>query len=423
MSKHANPAAEKLEPALLYIGRSPKDLSAVLETLLGTQILVEMAKSAGRRKAGRAKPSQILADAIISRQKNRSQVACFLSELLPSPLKLPKSLVNGKHAQHLSAEAKLGVIRLELESEDEDSWERAHKHILAWADSWHPAEPPPSEKAVQKNSRPDSKEVAQVKKLKKEIRNLGQRIAASEKENVRLQDQLGSERSRRSQLKEEINELKSERDDAIQRASKSKKKLLGSLSASEREAALILENQKLAHDLGIESQKVGLVKHERDDLRACLEDYDHFLHLEEEEVPSFRDRPLTKPEQNLANELRQSNLKEGGSFRILVIGGGEPQFRHLDKFKEYSEVLGFQGEWRMAEYVSWNKEMSRLKQNMENDFDALVILHWNRTTFTKNARSICNSKGQKPCITCHYEGFVNLRQTLQECLRQLLARP
>jgi hypothetical protein len=76
----------------------------------------------------------------------------------------------------------------------------------------------------------------------------------------------------------------------------------------------------------------------------------------------------------------------------------------------------------MAEYVSWNKEMKRLKQDMEKNYDALVILHWNRTTFTKNARAICNAKNQKPCITCHYEGFVNLRQTLQECLGQLLRR-
>ncbi|MBO45744.1 MAG: hypothetical protein CMJ96_02500 [Planctomycetes bacterium] len=420
MSKHANPAAEKLETALLYFGRSPQELAAILETLLSPQLMEDFAKSAGKRKAGRAKPSQVLADAIIAQPKARAQVASFLHDVLPAPLKLPKSLVQGKHAIHLSGTAKLGVIRLELESEEEGDWLKGQEHLLAWSDSWQPAEPASQEKVQE--STPAPKEIARAKKLEKEKRNLEQRIAASEKEIARLQDQVGSERGRRAQLKEEISELKSERDEALQRAAQSKKKLQGSQSVSKREAGLLEDVEKLSHRIGVVSQKVDILTHERDDLRACLEDYDHFLHMEEEEVPSFRDRPLTKPELELVGTVLEHNQTQGTSFRILVIGGGEPQFRHLDKFKEYAEVMGFQGEWRMAEYVSWNKEMKRLKQDMEKNYDALVILHWNRTTFTKNARAICNAKNQKPCITCHYEGFVNLRQTLQECLGQLLRR-
>jgi len=111
----------------------------------------------------------------------------------------------------------------------------------------------------------------------------------------------------------------------------------------------------------------------------------------------------------------------GRSFKVLVIGGGEPQHRHLDKLEEYAEVMGFESDWRMAEYVSWHKEMNRLGTDMNTRFDALVILHWNRTTFTRKAREICNEAGHKPCITCYYEGFTSLRETLQECLRQLIA--
>ena len=68
-----------------------------------------------------------------------------------------------------------------------------------------------------------------------------------------------------------------------------------------------------------------------------------------------------------------------------------------------------------------DREMNRLATDMNTRYDALVILHWNRTTFTRKAREICNESGQKPCVTCHYEGFTSLRRTLQETLRQLLA--
>nr|MBC8327431.1 hypothetical protein [Planctomycetota bacterium] len=80
------------------------------------------------------------------------------------------------------------------------------------------------------------------------------------------------------------------------------------------------------------------------------------------------------------------------------------------------------GRWRRAEYTPWHKEITLLSRDMERNFAALIVLHWTRTTSPRRARDICNQQGQKPCLTCHYEGFVSLRQTLQECLRQLLAR-
>ena len=75
----------------------------------------------------------------------------------------------------------------------------------------------------------------------------------------------------------------------------------------------------------------------------------------------------------------------------------------------------------MAEYQAWHRAMDGLRRDMQERYDALVILHWNRTTFTRKAREICDSGGAKPCLTCHYEGFTNLRESLQECLRELLA--
>lgn len=220
------------------------------------------------------------------------------------------------------------------------------------------------------------------------------------------------------ELKEELVEAESERRVAEQRATDWKKRLAATAEASEREQLLLRETEEARRDLHLAQQKVELLSFEREDLRAVLEDRDRFDQYREEEVPSFRNRPLLDKENQLAARL----MDAGAKFRILVVGGGEPQYRHRDKFEEYAEVMGFVGDWRMAEYVSWHKEMDKLATDMNTRYDALVILHWNRTTFTRNAREVCNKAGQKPCITCYYEGFTSLRETLQECLRQLLER-
>ncbi len=233
----------------------------------------------------------------------------------------------------------------------------------------------------------------------------------------RLEEKLAAARERNRQLDEERERLRSELREEQHRASALKQRLAAASDPAERERALTEELEALRHDHGVLLQKFELLEAERDDLRACLEDMERFQELVEEEVPSFRDRPLLDKERALAERLA---ARDGRPFRILVIGGAEPQLRHRDKFAEYAEVMGFEGEWRMAEYVSWQKGIEKLKRDMRERFDALVILHWNRTTFTKTARQICNDAGQKPCLTVHYEGFTDLRETLQEGLRQLL---
>ena len=244
-------------------------------------------------------------------------------------------------------------------------------------------------------------------------------LGRAKQEITRLQEEVGTAHRRHQHAKENLDEAKSQAREEHQRAVDFKRKLSKSSSPAKREATLRAELEAVSKQLSLTSQKFEMIEIEREDLRAYLQDHDRFNTFVEEEVPSFRNRPLTAEEVELGELISKA---KSATPRILVVGGGEPQFRHLDKFKEYAEVLGFSGSWRMAEYESWHKEMTQLSKDMESNFDALVILHWNRTTFTRKAREICNIKGQKPCITCHYEGFVSLRQTLGTCIRQVLRR-
>jgi len=244
-------------------------------------------------------------------------------------------------------------------------------------------------------------------------------------ESAKLRAELSAREAERAQqiaesrrLAKELEEARAEIRSERRRSADLKKRLAAAAEPGARETALAEEAAAARREHSILAQKFRLVEEERDDLRACLEDHDRFQALEAEEIPSFRKRPLLAEEVDLSRRL----AADSRTFRILVVGGAEPQFRHRDKLAEYAEIIGFAAEWRMAEYVSWHREMDKLGADMRSRFDALVILHYNRTTFTRNARAICDEAGHKPCITCHYEGFTSLRAVLRECLRQLLER-
>ncbi len=243
-------------------------------------------------------------------------------------------------------------------------------------------------------------------------------LALAQAQIAGLQQELASEHGRRRELAEELEAARAASREDRTRATDFKKRLAAARDPSERERALEDAAAQAQRELGVLTQKFRLVEEERDDLRACLEDYDRFHSLPAENVASFRNRPLLPEEVALGERIAAG----GRAFRILVVGGGEPQYRHREKLAEYSEVLGFLADWRMAEYVSWHRELDKLRADMRDRFDALVILHYNRTTFTSHARGICDDAGHKPCMTCRYEGFTSLRASLRECLRQLLER-
>jgi hypothetical protein len=133
MPKASGEAADQLESALLYLGRSPQELGVGLVLLLGSEQVISLAKNAGRRRAGMVDFAMILADAVLSSEKVRNAVVKALLDSLPEPLLLPELMLDEEHHEHLSRAAKLAVLAQELGSSDEESWESARLHIVAWA--------------------------------------------------------------------------------------------------------------------------------------------------------------------------------------------------------------------------------------------------------------------------------------------------
>jgi len=66
MPKASGEAADQLESALLYLGRSPQELGVGLVLLLGPVQVIALAQNAGRRRSGKVDFAMILADAVIS---------------------------------------------------------------------------------------------------------------------------------------------------------------------------------------------------------------------------------------------------------------------------------------------------------------------------------------------------------------------
>ncbi len=417
-----NESADHLESALLSLGRSLPLLAAALEALLPPARLEELVKAAGRRKAGRAEAALVVADGVVGRPRFRLQVVEALLVELPAPRQAPEEAAEEGWAELWRPEALRAFLHADLVAGEPAAWERAASRLEAWLPhlAWPEAAPARPAPAPQPAAKP-APSAEKRARLEAERDTLKAQLREARREVSRLQAELGKEHKRREGLEAQLADTRSRAQEESQRATAAKRKLRGAATASDREAQLERKAEKAEKDLHVLQQKFAIVSEEREDLRHCLEDYDRFLQVPEEVVPSFRERPLTAEEAHLAARLAERAADRRPAFRVLVVGGGEPQHKHRDKFAEYLEVVGFNGSWRMAEYVSWHKEMQTLERDMRSKYDALVVLHWNRTTFTKRARDICNKQGQKPCLTCHYEGFVSLRQTLQECLRQLLA--
>lgn len=401
-----------LETALLSLSRDASALAALLKRLLPPKELQKLAKMSGRRKPGKPQPSLQVAEILPHHPKLRKATVEALMTALPEVEAAP-SLADAD-LETAETTVLLEALVSDLTTADAEARERLTARTQVWVDRLPILGDAPQAKPVQKAAPKE----ASASPAPDKAEALKEQLQEARRETARLEEELGRERRRRAELKEELADAGTAQREAEHRAAEWKKRLAATTEASARETMLIKEAEEARRDLHLAKQKVELLSFEREDLRAVLEDRDRFDQYREEEVPSFRNRPLLDKENQLAARLEAV----GNRFRVLVVGGGEPQYRHRDKFEEYAEVMGFQGDWRMAEYVSWHKEMDKLATDMNTRYDALVILHWNRTTFTRNAREVCNKAGQKPCITCYYEGFTSLRETLQECLRQLLDR-
>jgi hypothetical protein len=392
---------EHLDSALLLLSNNIPLSATFLRAMLGAPQLKKLSDSSGFNKPGVVKPEQRIAHVLGSHAKLRRATAVQLLSKI----------------SQLDADADSQLLECceLMTNANKDAWQQAIDTLTECADELKPAttQKKPREKkktAVVKQSA-EQRLQAKVSDLKQQLSDCRKQLAGNEKH-------LHVEHSRKTELKEDLAAAQAECLTLQRRASELKKDLSSSSSSTDREQKLqqlLEESQQTQH---LAEKKVEWLTFEREDLRGVLEDRDRFENLPEEEVASFHERPLLAIE----NDLREQIIQAQFGFKILVVGGGEPQLRHQAKLQEYAEILGFQADWRPAEYTSWHKELSKLRADMQIKYDALIILHWNRTTFTKNARVACNDAGQKPCITCHYQGFTNLRETMQECLRQLLAR-
>lgn len=413
MATSPDPQARTIDSALLLLSREPRLLAAMFCALLPSEQIAQWARSGGRRKAGRPNPSLQLAELVAVHDKLRAQVAAGVHRALPA-----KEVRDSPWAD----------LADQLRSSELSDWEAALERIQdeAWIWPARPgeAEPQPAASecaAPEQPAEPTPPPAAVDSALTTRVERLQAQLKQARQEAGVLQEELGQERRRRQAEDQERAAALASAETERQRATELKQLLASLSAASERENSLEEELKRLRHDLHVQTQKVDWLEEERDDLRGVLADHDRFDQLTEEEVPSFRDRPLTQPEQELAATLATRSEAGKPKFRILVVGGGQPQHRHQDKLAEYAEAMGFSAHWRMAEYQAWHRALDGLRRDMQERFDALIILHWNRTTFTRKAREICDSGGAKPCLTCHYEGFTNLRESLQECLRELIA--
>jgi hypothetical protein len=406
-----------VETSLLTASRDPACLERLLRLILENGTLTRLVKGAGRRLPGRPDPAFQLAGLLGRQPGLAGKVAEEVAEAVDRLLAAEATALDGSPLRPLAqalaageAEAACGE-KLDacaaLPSAEERLKAAAVTPVAATT-------PVPAAKTPPPPAEGPSRKEQENRRLKEQLAQL--RRVLSEQ-----QGELGELRRSLQKEEEAVALAEAARRDAERRASDRKRQLKDATAASDREEQLELELEEARRALSIERQKRELVALESEDLRACLEDRDRFDAVAEEEIPSFRDRPLLAREQNIAARLEA--LAAGGrQLRVLVVGGGEPQFRHRDKLEEYGEAMGFASTWRMAEYTSWHKEMDRLATDMNTRYDALVILHWNRTTFTRKARQVCDAAGHKPCITCYYEGFTSLRETMQTCLEQLLDR-
>ena len=418
MSRPNDPDVGAVESALLFLSRERADLEWMLSRLFPPSIIEQLVSKGGKRKKGRSQAFPALVDAIIESEKMRLSIAQSILSVLPKGPVAPKALIQ-KHSEFIRVECLAASLREALTGSAKD-WARVTKLLHRWKGILEEAPEPPE--AIKEEPAPTATSPkTKGEGARKELEKLDARLAEARRENASLQNTLGKERERRKKREEDLVEMRTKLREERLRAAGNKRKFAEAKSPGEREDALIEDLEDLKKSERIAVKKLALIEDERDDLRSCLEDHEQFSLLEEEEIQSFRNRPLIAEEQDLAELLAQA-AQQGKQFKVLVLGGGEKQFRHKEKLIEYAEVVGFHTDWRMAEYVSWHKHIKKLEQDMNLEFDAMVILHWNRTTFTRKCREICNKVGQKPCVTCHYEGFTNLRASLRECLGQLLRR-
>ncbi|MGH7150216.1 MAG: hypothetical protein ACREIU_05945, partial [Planctomycetota bacterium] len=219
---------------------------------------------------------------------------------------------------------------------------------------------------------------------------------------------LGEANERIRALEEEVRRGSDARREADRRAAEHKRVKEEALAPSERETALRGELDAARRQGELLGEKL-----------EWLEEQLALAQQEEEEAPA---KPAeTAEEETLAGRAAAFAARRGRRPSILVIGGARKQYSHKPKFDALKARVGIEGEWEWADYDGWHRRMQRLRHEMDRRHDGLVILHWNRTTFTEKARETAE-RADRLHRTVQYRGFLSLRRGLLDLLKQILDR-
>ena len=219
---------------------------------------------------------------------------------------------------------------------------------------------------------------------------------------------LGEANERIRALEEDVRREADARREADRRAAEHKRVKEEALAPSEREAALRTDLDAARRQGEVLGEKL-----------EWLEEQLALAQQEEEEAPS---KPAeTAEEEALASRVAAFAARRGRRPSVLVIGGARKQYSHKPKFDALKARVGIEGEWEWADYDGWHRRMQRLRHEMDRRHDGLVILHWNRTTFTEKAREAAE-RADRLHRTVQYRGFLSLRRGLLDLLKQILDR-
>ncbi|MCI0587075.1 MAG: hypothetical protein L0323_09575 [Planctomycetes bacterium] len=219
---------------------------------------------------------------------------------------------------------------------------------------------------------------------------------------------LGEANERIRALEEDVRRESDARREADRRAAEHKRVKEEALAPSEREAALRTDLDAARRQGEVLGEKL-----------EWLEEQLALAQQEEEEAPS---KPAeTAEEEALAGRVAAFAARRGRRPSVLVIGGARKQYSHKPKFDALKARVGIEGEWEWADYDGWHRRMQRLRHEMDRRHDGLVILHWNRTTFTEKAREAAE-RADRLHRTVQYRGFLSLRRGLLDLLKQILDR-
>ncbi len=227
-----------------------------------------------------------------------------------------------------------------------------------------------------------------------------ERIEELRRELADVQKRLGVRNQDAMTLEKTVRELKADVAQAQRKAADSKRALEQARAPSTREADLAGRLERERQRADIEASKVELLEYQLD--------------LLEQPEEKERERPPPKPNDPLPGRIAEFTRAHGRRPRILVLGGAGKQRSHLEvDFTQMKEHLGIDGEWRLADYTSWHRELPRLKNDLRGRFDLLFVLHWNRTTFVQKMHDEARAAGTR-ARTVSYRGFLSLERAVRE---------